>query len=535
MRRTVLVFAVFEAMSCFLYAQKTNADRVVASSNVAIVPTESGKVQGFLHTGTYTFRGVPYAQAERFMPPEKVPAWRGVRRAITYGNICPQPISSKIQDIQVFFTGNRFWPADENCQNLNIWTPGIQDGKKRPVMVWLHGGGYFSGSSIEMSAYDGDHLSKKGDVVVVTVNHRLNVLGFLDLSAYGEKYKYSGNAGMLDLVAALQWVKANIENFGGDPSNVTIWGQSGGGGKVATLLSMPAAHGLFEKAIIESGGANLTDQTTSRKIAELTLQNAGLNKSQIDQLQKIPYDKLVEVSDKALKATGERSGVRGSFGTGIMWTPVADGDSIPHQPFSSEAPPESANIPLLIGSTLNEFGALNPLTQGSQAWGMEEVRAYFVKQYGTKADAVLAEFQKAYPQMKPNESVKVDTMMRTNVLRMAGMKSKQQAPVYTYLFAWQLPVLDHFWGAGHSSEIPFVFDNIALAEESTGGGKAAYDLAEKISRAWINFARSGNPNYAGLPAWPTFTQQRGATMIFDNHCEVLVDHDKELMSLVASH
>lgn len=535
MRRTILAIAVLQAMSCFLYAQKTDADRVVASSNVAIVPTESGKVQGFLHMGTYTFRGIPYAQAERFMPPEKVPAWQGVRRAITYGNICPQPISSKIQDIQVFFTGNRYWPADENCQNLNIWTPGIKDGKKRPVMVWLHGGGYFSGSSIEMNAYDGDHLSKKGDVVVVTINHRLNVLGFLDLSAYGEKYKYSGNVSVMDMVAALQWVKANIENFGGDPSNVTIWGQSGGGGKVATLLNTPAAHGLFQKAIIESGGFDLTDQKTSRKIAELTLQNAGLNASQIDQLQKIPYDKLAEFSDKALKTVGELSGVRGLFGSALMWTPVVDDDYIPSQPFSSGPPPQSSDVPLLIGSTLNEFAALNPLTQGSQSWGDNEVKALLAKLYGNKSDAVFAGFQKAYPNKKPNEWVRIDTMMRPNALKATRAKAAQKAPVYNYIFAWPSPILDYFWGAGHSSEIPFVFDNIALAEESTGGGKDAYALAEKVSQAWINFARSGNPNHAGLPIWPAFTQQHGATMIFDNHCEVLVDHDKELMSLIASH
>ena len=540
--RRFSIAAILMALSVLvcgaLLAQSVSADRVLASAKVAVVETESGKIQGFVHTGTYTYRGIPYARAERFMPPTKVPKWEGTRTALTYGNTCPQIVNPKINDVEAFISGRRFWVADENCQYLNIWTPGINDGKKRAVMVWLHGGGFTSGSSVELTAYDGDNLSKKGDVVVVTVNHRLNVLGFLDLSAYGDKYKFSGNVSIMDIVAALEWVKDNIASFGGDPANVTIFGQSGGGGKVSTLMATPAAKGLFHKAIIESGsvrrmGSTLAEPKTTRRIAELTLQYAGLDKSHVDQLQQLPYAELSEASEKALKTVGTDLGIKGMFGPGVMWAPVADGEYLPRDPFGSAAPPESKDVPLLIGSTLNEFSALNPMTQGKGNWGLDEVKAYLKVQHGDKTDAVVAAYQKAYPKMKPNEWILIDSMFRSGALTAARMKADQPAPVYNYLFTWQSPILDYFWRAGHSMEIPFVFNNAELGEQSTGGGKAVQILTDKVSQAWINFAKTGSPNHKGLPDWPAFTRENGATMIFDDPCEVRSNHDKELMSLLA--
>jgi para-nitrobenzyl esterase len=516
-------------------------DPLIASAKVAVVDTESGKVQGFIHNGTYTYRGIPYATAERFMPPAKVAKWDGVRTALTYSYISPQALSNKIDDVSEFLLPHRYGIPSDDCQNLNIWTPGINDGKKRPVMVWLHGGGFSNGSSIEQVAYDGENLSKKGDVVVVTVNHRLNVVGFLDLSAYGDKYKYSGNLGIMDLVAALDWVAKNITNFGGDPSNVTIFGQSGGGGKVTTLMATPAAKGLFHRAIIQSGsmqrmGMTLCKTKTSRRIAELTLQNLGLDSSHVDQLQKLPYGQLNEASEKALKKTGEEQGIMGLFGPGIMWSPLMDGDYIPVHPFGSVAPSQSKDIPVMVGTTLNEFPMVDrdPKMRESKNWSFDELKAYFKQKYGDKSDPLVTAYQKAYPGMKYNDWLYIDSAFRPGAIKTAQMKADQNgAPVYMYLFTWQSPVMDGRNRATHCMEIPFAFNNTEITEQVSGGGKAAHALADKMSQAWINFARSGNPNHKGLPNWPTYTRTDGAVMIFDNTCGVLNNHDKELMSLLA--
>jgi para-nitrobenzyl esterase len=533
----VLVLAVISTV-----AQAENGDPLVASSKVAVVDTESGKMQGFIHRGIYTYRGIPYASADRFMPPQKPAKWDGIRTALTYSYISPQVFSDKIDDVAEFLTPHRYGIPNDHCQNLNIWTPGINDGKKRPVMVWFHGGGFVNGSSIEQVAYDGENLSRKGDVVVVTVNHRLNVVGFLDLSAYGDKYKYSGNLGIMDLVASLEWIRDNIANFGGDPSNVTIFGQSGGGGKVITLLGTPAAKGLFQKAIVESGaaqhmGMTLPESTLTRRVAELTLKNLGLNPSQVDQLQTIPYSQLSDAGNKALKQVGEEAGQKGLFGMpSLMWSPVVDGDYIPDQPFASTAPSISKDIPILVGTTLNEFplASFDPKARGSENWSFDQVKAYLTDKYGAKADAVIAAYRKAYPDMKPNEWIYVDSFFRPGALRLAEIKEAQKgALVYVYLFSWLSPVLDGRNRATHCMEIPFVFNNIDITEQVTGGGKQAVALADKVSQAWIDFARSGNPNTKGLPAWPAYTDANGATMILDNTSVVRNHHDQDLMSLIS--
>ena len=254
MKKELSIFAclfIF-ALPVISYSQD-NTDAISAGNTIAIAETEGGKVKGYIHKGIYNYKGIPYAKAERFMPPSKPASWNNTRSSLTYGPVCPtDPTTSVFDEIEFSFNHNWGYP-NEHCQTLNVWTQGINDGKKRPVMVWFHGGGFTAGSYVELPSYDGENLSKKGDVVVVSVNHRLNVLGFLDLSAYGEKYKASANAGMLDLVASLQWVKQNIAKFGGDPDNVTIFGQSGGGGKVVTLMNAPSAKGLFQKAIVQSG------------------------------------------------------------------------------------------------------------------------------------------------------------------------------------------------------------------------------------------------------------------------------------------
>jgi para-nitrobenzyl esterase len=522
-----------------LCAPPQDSPTLIASAKVAVVGTGSGKVQGFVRQGVYSFRGIPYARAERFMPPQPMPPWPETRLALSYGNICPQPVSPELREPQTFISDTRFWPASEQCQNLNIWSPGVTGEKKRPVMVWLHGGGFFSGSSNELPVYDGTNLARRGDVVVVSLNHRLNVLGFLSLSAYGPVYKGSANVGMLDIVAALRWVHDNIAAFGGDPNNVTIFGQSGGGAKVAALMASPLAKGLFAKAIIQSGApgtpeSSALDLKTSQHVAELTLQFAGLNPDQADRLRTLPYEALVAASEKALRAVSdEKNKGSGLLGfPSVNWSPVIDGEFLMDAPFGNTAPIASKGVPLLVGSTLSEFQNLpDPRLRGRENWGESEFLAYLKGQFGSRAEALLAAYRSAYPDLKPSLWPLIDTRMRSGVLHTAGLKAAQGDAVYTYLFAWRSPVLDYAWAAGHSSEIGLVFDNPDAEEQALGGGPTVNRLAREMSTAWINFARTGKPGGDDLPAWPMYTSAAPATMVFDERVDVRVGHDAQLVQL----
>jgi para-nitrobenzyl esterase len=516
---------------------------IIASSKDAIVQTESGKVRGYIHTGTFTYKGIPYAQAERFMPPQKPKPWEGVRSSMSFGFVAPQgfggPVdataarSSDIPDEDAFFVQGIPQTEREDCQRLNIWSPGING--KRPVMVWLHGGGFSTGSGHGWAAFDGESLSKKGNVVVVTLNHRLNVLGFLDLSTFGPKYKYSGNVGMMDIVAALNWIQTNIANFGGDPGNVTIFGQSGGGGKVSTLMAIPSAKGLFHKAIIESGSTlRVGDSETTRKAGAAIMGQLGLKPDQVDELQKIPYADLAKAGQKAWAKVREEMGGGGQGFAAMLrfgWSPSVDGDFLPAQPFDPAAPEQSKDIPVLVGSTLNEMLASErnvALRNATQAQAEE----HLTKTLGPKTAAYIEEFGKVHPGYKPVDLVDTDFFLRPRAIQQAKLKAAQNgAPVYMYLFAWQSPVLDGIHKAFHCAEIPFVFNNIALTEHTTTGSKEAYALADKVSQAWINFAKTGNPNHKGLPHWPAFTDAKRSTMIFDNQSVVKENHDRKLLEI----
>jgi para-nitrobenzyl esterase len=512
---------------------------LVTGRDVAVADTESGKVRGYVHNGIFTYKGIPYARAERFMPPSKPEPWKDTRSSLTYGPVCPlmDPVTSVMDESEFLFHHDWGYP-NEDCLRLNIWTPGIssQGGGKRPVMVWLHGGGHTAGSSQELPSYDGESLARKGDVVIVSVNHRLNMLGFLNLSAYGEKYKSSPNVGMMDLVSALEWVKSNISNFGGDPSNVTIFGQSGGGGKVNTLLNTPSAKGLFHKAVIQSGGLGLKfqEKELSARVAAAVLAELKLQPAQIDSIQKIPFNVLAAAGKRGmakineeLKAEGK---VVGPFG--VSWGPINDGVFLPYQPTDSQAKALGADIPLMIGSTKNEFMAsvfMPHLRNGSA----EDIRSHLQKVYGDKTDSYITAVKKAYPNdSKPTDLIDVDDMFRRSALKMADMKvSASKAPVYLYLFTWQSPVMDGSFKSFHCMEIPFVFNNIHRCEEMTGGGKEAYVLADKVSQAWINFAKTGDPNHKGLPSWQRYSPENGATMIFDTQCQEKYHHDKDFLAL----
>lgn len=512
---------------------KTDGE-VLASDTNAIAETESGTVAGYQENGVYIYKGIPYAKAERFMPPQPVAKWEGIRSSRAYGPTCPQgKRAGWYHDESAFaFDWNDGFP-DEDCLRVNIWTPGLKDGKKRPVMVWLHGGGYAAGSGQELPSYDGSNLAKNGDVVVVTLNHRLNALGFLDLSAFGDKYAKSGNAGLLDLVAALQWVNKNIASFGGDAQNVTIFGQSGGGGKVSTLLATPSAKGLFHKAIIQSGSMLRTMEATySRRIGTAVVEELGLKPSQLDQLQTIPYEKLLAAGETAIKKVKEQAEKEGISSFIFGWAPTVDGDVLPAQPFDPQAPAQSKDIPVMIGTTLHEF-TMSTYVPAYRTITKEKAVEILKQKYGEKTNDFLTAFEKAYPYYEPKDLLDVDVIFRPGAVEQARLKSAQQgAPVYMYLFTWESPVMNGSLRSTHCMEIPFVFDNVTRHARMTGGSGKAQILAQKMSSAWINFARTGNPNHESLPQWDPYSAKKGATMCFDNVCEEKYNHDKELMELV---
>ena len=511
--------------------------QIQTGENVAVTTTDAGKVRGYIHNGIFTYKGIPYAEAKRFEAPQKPKQWQGVRSSMTYGPVAPlETPTTSVQDESEFVFHHDWGYTSEDCMRINVWTPGINDGKKRPVLFWIHGGGYTAGSSQELPSYDGEALAKKGDVVVVSINHRLNILGFLDLSAYGDKYKHSANNSIIDIKAALEWVKTNIRNFGGDAGNVTIFGQSGGGAKVNTLMAMPSAKGLFHKAINQSGSfrMNMLEKETTQAITAEVLKNLNIDAANIDSIQKVPFAQLSEAGKKALRTIADKMKAEGKTipGFGLSWGPSRDGEDLPYQLFSKEAFELSKDIPLMVGTVKNEF--MPSLFTGMSNAPLDKVMEAIKKQQGDKTDAYITAVKKAYPNdTKPSDLMDVDVTFRPGAVLQANEKSSlNAAPVYVYLFTWQSPVLDGKYKAMHCMELPFAFNNIQRCEEMTGGTKEAYALAEKVSGAWISFARSGNPNHKGLPQWPAYNATNTSTMHFDNTCAVMPQMDKELFSLL---
>lgn len=355
MRKTFLSLFVLTAALCAGAAEP----RSEISTADARATVKQGEIAGYSENGIYIYKGIPYAKAERFMPPKGADAWEGVRSCRNYGPTCPQDKRQGWQNDEIAFAFN--WDdgyPGEDCLRANVWTPArTADGKKRPVMLWLHGGGFAAGSGQELPGYDGANLARKGDMVVVTINHRLNVLGFLDLSDFGEEYASSGNAGLLDLVAALEWVRDNAEAFGGDPSNVTIFGQSGGGGKVSTLCATPAAKGLFHKAIVQSGSI-LSTMTAeqSRRIGREVVRQLGLE-NDVKKLSTIPYEQLLAAGNVAVATVRKQLEAEGGVGGAFIfgWAPTVDGSVLPRQPFADGAPVQSRGI---SGLSMGGFGSL---------------------------------------------------------------------------------------------------------------------------------------------------------------------------------
>ena len=533
---TIATLAVTGCCNCCNTSVKSGkADQELeTSASATVVETTGGKVAGYIDEGIYTYKGIPYAKAERFMAPVPADRWEGIRSSRAYGPTCPQgKRTGWYSDEQAFsFNWDDGFP-DEDCLRVNIWTPGINDGKKRPVMVWLHGGGYSTGSGQELPSYDGRNLAEKGDVVVVTLNHRLNVLGFLDLSAYGEKYAESGNAGLLDLVAGLEWVQENISRFGGDASNVTIFGQSGGGGKVSTLLATPSAKGKFHKAVVQSGAMMRTmDSKWSRRIGAAVVEELGITPARIDEIRNVPYEQLLAAGEKAVAKVRTDADKAGFASFIFGWAPTVDGNILPHQPFDPQAPEQSKDIPMMIGTTIHEF-SMSTYVPHFRNITKEAAVEYLRTKYGDKTEEFLTIFEKTYPDYKPQDLIDTDFIFRPSTVEQAKLKARQGgAPVYMYIFAWESPVLDGILRSTHCMEIPFVFNNADVHASMTGGGPEALKLADRMSQAWINFAYTGNPGTDELPEWPSYSCKEGAAMFFNNECEVKYNHDKELIGFI---
>jgi para-nitrobenzyl esterase len=433
---------------------------------------------------------------------------------MTYGPVCPPFNHGSGQSFQF---ERQFAQESEDCLRVNIWTPGANDNRKRPVLFWLHSMGFHSGSGHDFRVYDGANLARRGDVVVVSINHRTNILGFCNLVEYGERYADSANVGLLDIVAALRWVRDNIGGFGGDPGNVTVFGQSGGGMKVCSLLAMPGAQGLFHKSIVQSGPqVRLGSQELSLKLTAGLLQELQLNRNTLSRLHEIDF--------RDLRAAALRASRRPL----APW-PCVDGRNVPAHPFDPLAPALSAGIPLLIGTTLHDGTVLDePLSE-------ELLKGQLLKRYPKTAGRVYDALKGLFPAATPNERLALGTAVyRRDSMKIAKRKAAlNRAPVHAFIFAWETPILpERSARATHFMDLPFVFDNTDLCRQATGGTAQARRLAARMSDAWIHFARTGDPNHGDLPRWPPCTAEREATMFFNDRCEVKREYDRDLLTAI---
>jgi para-nitrobenzyl esterase len=487
----------------------------------AVATTTYGPVRGFKRSSVYIFKGIPYGAdtsgPARFLPPKAPKSWDEVRFALLYGPVCPQRPSNHAPTELLFVNDAGPAYSDENCLSLNIWSETLDRGAHRPVIVWLHGGGYTSGSSHELPVYDGENLARQG-VVLVSVNHRLGALGFMDLSAAGnEQFAESGNVGMLDLVLALKWVRDNVAQFGGDPARVTIFGHSGGGGKVSTLMAMPAAQGLFHRAIVTSGSfPNTTRPAAAQELTAATLAELDLKTSDLDELQRIDAARLISAGDAAgrkLMESARARGGRGGFGPmGVQFGPVIDGRVLP-EAWLSDAPSISAGVPMIIGNVRDEF---RPLTLHVDEAKLAES---IPEMHRGRAPDIIAALRVAYPNLPATELAAIlgAVGMRNMAVDQAIKKhALGRAPVYSYWFTLATPVLDGRIGCPHGMDLPAAFDNTARCDQFTGNTPEARHAAKLLSQAIVNFATNGNPSQPGL-AWPAFDSKRLATMVFDAH------------------
>lgn len=510
-----------------------------------VVSTKSGALRGIKTEGTLIFRGIPYATAKRFHAPAPLESWEGINDARSYAPVCPEENTCIAHD--QYYVPHYHAPQDENCQFLNIWTQNLTPQTLRPVMVWIHGGLFDTGSAVELFAYDGEELSQFGNVVVVSVSHRLNILGFLDLSAYGDVYRHSGNAGIADLVMALLWIQENIVFFGGNPKNITLFGQSGGGQKISALLQTPAADGLFHKAIIQSGlsavghrpglgqidpasgvAGNHNQQRDSRILAAHVIQNLGIAPENIEQIEHVSYYELARAGIKAKQQCKEE-------GVIASWCPTFDREYYMGDAMAVGFRKESSHIPIIIGSNLGEFSGNathSPLKKPKSAWSDIEIANLVEQKFGKKGNRAIEAFRNAYPDHPLADLVLMDDEFRKGVLDFARIRhSSGCASVYTYLFALEMPYLDGSlpW---HNCEEAYVLHNAKYLEASYIPG-ISENMQDCMTQAWVAFACTGDPNHEKMCQWLPY-DSRKPTMIFDKTVQLRFGHDDALIPLFPS-
>jgi para-nitrobenzyl esterase len=510
----------------------------------AIAKTQYGKVRGFLDGGVFTFKGIPYGRTtageNRWLPAKPPEPWTDDYPALVYGANCPQTLHPWTSIEQTFIQDWDDGWQSEDMLKLNIWTSSLSG--KRPVMFYIHGGGYSFGSSYELPSHEGAQMARHHDVVQVSVNHRLNVLGFLDASEIGgSAYEDSANVGMSDLVVALRWVKDNIENFGGDPDRVMIYGQSGGGSKVTTLMGMTSAANLFHRAAAQSGGGgNIPSKEQQRELARQLMKDLGLAPNDIGSLQKMEWAKLLAAGNAAAaKINPAGPPMMGPGAPGIPrvgWSPCVDGKVINMRSFFDAAPEISKNVAILIGSVSEEGNRM------SSRPTVEEWHANLSKAYGEdKASAIIAVLRSAYPKkaiqtlsyMCSGSPGLNGLGMRNNVVKMAKLKHQlNAAPAFTYYFTWQTPILDGLPGAWHTADLQFCFDNTKRCEQGTGNTPEAQVLAKNMAAAWASFAATADPSIPGLKWQPT-DPETNRTMIWDNECRMADDPEVKARTIIS--